>query len=599
MSEQLLLELLLENDKANKGLDQTSGKVENLGSKAEASGTKTKGFGGKIAGLGAALGTAATALTATAGAVTGLGVALAPVGIAAFNVANDFNEAQRNIQNSLGLSASEAQNFANIANDVFKAGVGGSLDEVSDALISVKQNLGDFASEAEFGPLIAQASALSNVMDEDVNKIFNSASAVADQFGISGAAAMDLITVATQSGLNTSGDLLDTLGEYSGTFATFGASAQQAFAIMQTGQAQGVHGTDRVSDAILTMMESLNAGGDDMARMFEGMGLDLRTMQASVSTGNAVWADYFDSIIGGINGISDPIAQGAAQVALFGEQGLVLGQAFTEGLTTVTGQFANVEGAAANLAANALTPFQQMQGEFRTILGLLQPIGQMMIDAFSTKALPVLQSVTAQLSTLADTVGPRFTQFTNDMSAVWAVAGPMIGESLGRISEAFGRIHALMFPMSAALGENTDAFSILDTTLNAIVKSVAFVAVGFEKAADAIGIAADLADQFATIQDKINPANIAANLIGGNDAFAGSDGNNGILDAIGGAVNNLPFVGGGNNQPATQPAAQGGNMQITPGVTQMFLDSTPIGQAVTNFQGKQASNFGAVGFADL
>ncbi|MFE4585958.1 hypothetical protein ACFRA1_12045, partial [Bacillus subtilis] len=68
-------------------------------------------------------------------------VPLAGLGAAAISSAKSVGDAQAKIQSSLGVTKKEAENLTNVARNIYKAGFGESLDEVSDALIKTKQNM--------------------------------------------------------------------------------------------------------------------------------------------------------------------------------------------------------------------------------------------------------------------------------------------------------------------------------------------------------------------------------------------------------------------------------------------------------------------------
>src|SRR5690606_1684169 len=111
---------------------------------------------------------------------------------------------------------------------------------------------------------------------------------------------------------------LDTIGEYSGLFSEAGFTAAEMFSIMETGAQGGVLGTDKIADSIKEMGIILNEGGDEVAAAFDTIGLSFGDIQQSVADGEATWADYFDDIVGGLQGIDDPLLRNQAQVAIFG-----------------------------------------------------------------------------------------------------------------------------------------------------------------------------------------------------------------------------------------------------------------------------------------
>lgn len=568
---------------------------------------KTRKFGTVIVDdLVPKFGTMAAAGTTAFGVVSAgaapAAAAVGAIGLAAFNVASDFSNATQEIQNALGLTADEAQIFGEVANEVFKSGVGDSLDEVSAALIATKQNFGEMVSASDIGVVTTQAMDLAEIMGEDVNKTLNASATLAREMGISHNQAMDLIITGSQNGLNASGDLLDTVAEYSNVFADSGLSAEQMFALLESGAAGGVLGVDKIADSVKEMGVKLNEGGEPVEEAFRNMDLAFRPFQEAVASGEKQWGDFLPQIIDGINGIEDPTQQAAAQVAVFGTMFEDLGVGATEGLTTVSDTFTDIDGAMANASENSRTLGDRFSSVWRSALDELRPLGEGIMD-IAEASLPVL---TEGMDRIKNTI---------------TAAGPIISNAMSQISSAFGGSGEAISGMDIAIG-------ILSAGIDVVVSGVQTFTVVMWALGEAInGIASffePLDEKLTNFIDKISSFEMPDFSFPG---FGGEGEGGSPFDflpgfADGGFVPGSPgqavpiMAHGGefvlSNDMISSLEAQGRQSQsgqmgqgtmmppsINATTTDVILDGQSIGQFIIEFQGNQAANAGAVGFSNL
>ena len=80
---------------------------------------------------------------------------------------------------------------------------------------------------------------------------------------------MDLIAEGAQNGLDYSGELLDSISEYSVQFNKVGLGANDMFAIFQKGAESGAFNLDKVGDAV---KEFSSPSGDSLERKTEKTG---------------------------------------------------------------------------------------------------------------------------------------------------------------------------------------------------------------------------------------------------------------------------------------------------------------------------------------
>ena len=186
----------------------------------------------------------------------------------------------------------------------------------------MQAGLGDpEATNADVESVTAKALDLATAFDQDVG----AASAAAGQLIRTGLAkdateAFDIITAGMQSGVNKSGDFLETLNEYSPQFAKLGISGTQALGILQDGLKAGARDTDVIADAFKEFSIRSIDGSKLTAEGFKLAGLDAKTMAAEIAKGGDSALGATQQTLEGLLAIKDPQAQNTAGVALFGTQ---------------------------------------------------------------------------------------------------------------------------------------------------------------------------------------------------------------------------------------------------------------------------------------
>ncbi len=287
-------------------LKRLEGQLVETGKKADQLGERLSTAGDKMKSAGEKMSVGLTAPIAAGGAVMLKG-------------AMDAEAAQGKLQASLGLTTEEAEKLGQIARDVWVDGFGGNIDEANRAVTSVRQNMGEMADQ-ELAKVTKGALTIAQVFDQDVNEVTRTAGVMMKNFSISGQEAMDLITVGFQQGGDFSGELLDTLREYSPQFKSLGLSADQALGMLIAGVKEGAWNLDKVGDAMKEFNIRAQDGSKTTADGFAAIGLDAQKMGQDIAAGGDQAQKAFMATITAIAAMKDPVAQNTAGVALFGTQ---------------------------------------------------------------------------------------------------------------------------------------------------------------------------------------------------------------------------------------------------------------------------------------
>ena len=163
------------------------------------------------------LGGVNTAALAASAAVVGIGAAavvgVAKAGKALVSLGDEYNSAVNSMSMATGAMGGELDDLAQQMQDVYAAGFGEDMQDVADAMSVAAQLTGAMGDELE--GLTADAITLRDTFGYDINESMRAADAMMTNFGISGEEAMNLIASGAQNGLDFSGELIDTINEYS------------------------------------------------------------------------------------------------------------------------------------------------------------------------------------------------------------------------------------------------------------------------------------------------------------------------------------------------------------------------------------------------
>jgi hypothetical protein len=161
--------------------------------------------------------------------------------------------------------------------------------------------------------------------------------------------AADLITAGLGAGLNKNDDFLDTIKEYSSTFGTTGASAEEFFSILNTGLDAGFDNTDRIADLYREgTLRGLNP--DETAAQDSLKSLGLADETEAFQAGEITGAEWFKGVLSAIEAEPDAGKQQMFGANILGTQVEDFGLDTVLGIDTIDEAFDNIENRAAEVA---------------------------------------------------------------------------------------------------------------------------------------------------------------------------------------------------------------------------------------------------------
>jgi len=248
-----------------------------------------------------------------------LNAAIAGITIAGIAASSAIENGAAKMQAALGLPTEEAERFAEIAKEVYKAGYGEDLAAAFEAVTLAQQKLGDSA-ETDIGKVVEQAFRLERVFGTDINESLGAVSTLMSNFGLTSDEAMGFIVSGFQEGLNGSDDFLESINEYSTQFANGGADAGNFFSVMESGFQEGMLGTDRAADAFKEFRVRIQDESKTTNEALQSLGIDPVEFAAKMASGELTAVEAFNVIQAALNDTENETVKFNAGVGLMGTQ---------------------------------------------------------------------------------------------------------------------------------------------------------------------------------------------------------------------------------------------------------------------------------------
>lgn len=288
-----------------------------------------------------------------------------------------------------------AKQTADVIKDVYGQGVGDSMDSVSDAVITVKENIKDL-DQATLTNLTEQALTLESMYGKDMSETLRGVNALMTQFGLDAQTAMDYVVAGTQNGLDKTNELGDNLSEYSGKFAQAGYSAQEYFQLLQNGLEGGAYNLDKVNDAINEVTTRLVDG--TIADSIGSYSTKTQELFAAWQQGGATQKDVINSIVADIAGCTNQQEALNMAATAFGTMAEDGNAKFITSLTTMGSTYDSVAGSAQNMYSQSTTEAQKFEATQRQLQQALVPVG----EALMSLANDILPPVAAAIQTVGE-----------------------------------------------------------------------------------------------------------------------------------------------------------------------------------------------------
>jgi len=245
-------------------------------------------------------------------------------GGASLGVISGVETSVYDLQARLGATREEAEALRGVALDVFENNFAGSIAEATSGVELLKQVTGEEGIQLQ--GLTEDVFRITDAWGQDFREVVDAARANAASMGIDFGDALDVVATGFQNGLNVSDDWLDTVREFSPSFARIGEDAGGMISILREGLDLGIRDTDRMAESInefgIRMQEVDNDELFALAQTITGTEKEaqslMETWQKEFAKGGDSAAQITREVVESLYEIEEPLVQNALGIGLFG-----------------------------------------------------------------------------------------------------------------------------------------------------------------------------------------------------------------------------------------------------------------------------------------
>lgn len=375
-------------------------------------------------------------------------------GAAVGKFAIDAENSMAMLQGQLGLTAEETERLQEVAQNVYENGYGDSIESCVADLALLRQNVReskDWTDDMTQSTL-EQIETITALFDTNADEVTRTVQVMKSSGLIENVSeGLDIITYGFQNGANYSGEMLDTLREYSPQFVKLGLDADSAMQLMIQGAENGAFNLDKIGDALKELSIRVVDGSDTTVQGFEAMGLSADEMAQKFATGGDTAKAAFQETLEGLASIEDPVERNIAGVNLFGTMWEDLGETVILSLADVEGGLEGVEGATERAGEGLNNTFSARATSLaREFKDSLLPLGEALLD-IGEDILPEVKEGVEDFADMMEDMDSETAKNVITFGALAAAAGPVIKTISGGIS-VYTKLSSVLGGASKALG---------------------------------------------------------------------------------------------------------------------------------------------------
>ena len=260
--------------------------------------------------------------------------------------------------------------------DLYLQGYGETFQDVADAMTAVKQQTG--ATNKELEMQTQNVITLSEKLGTDYGETILSIDNMTKNMGITHEEAFDMIARGYQEGLNSQGDLLDLINEYSIQLDQAGIDSEEFYQILKEGKEQGIVSFDILLDGIKEFNIRMKEGSDETIQAIDDLGLKGEDIIELYSKGGESAEIASEQVQEALAAIEDPIERNRIGVALYGTMWEDTGGKINDVLVEAQDQIVETEGAMEELNNTKMDSlgdtFETMKR--RVLIDVMIPLGK-------------------------------------------------------------------------------------------------------------------------------------------------------------------------------------------------------------------------------
>ena len=391
------------------------------------------------------------------------------VGVAAVKSYTEHEQAVNSMAAATGAAGEELEHLQAAMEGAYQNNFGDSLQDTADAVAMVDRNLKNISPD-EIQEATEAALALQDTFEYGVEESTRAAAAITKNFGGSAKEAFSLIAAGAQNGLDYSGELIDTINEYSSQFSKLGFTADGMFQLLQSGADSTAWNLDKVGDAIKEFSIRAMDGSDTTVQAFQDLGYNANAMMETFAGGGEDANKAFFDVLNTLMDMDDQVKRDALGVALFGTMWEDLGAEAMQAMADASTAAYDTQGALEQINSVRYNDLESaMQGVKRQAEGILWTIGEQLepyiLDGLNFLSATVIPNVQTAVEKLGGYVQSNVIP-TIKTAAQWIGENKdMLLTLAGAITTAVGAFMALR-----TAGQAAGAIKGIGTVLGTAVK---------------------------------------------------------------------------------------------------------------------------------
>lgn len=376
----------------------------------------------------------------------------------------ELSNAQNAYNSFSAKTGAVGKEYDKAIDSLYNNAYGSDRTAIAEAMAEVQQQTNEMDS-TKLENFTANALLLQETFGYDVQESMRAVNMLMEQFGVTSDEAFNMLTQASQAGLNKNGDLLDTVNEYSVHYKQLGYTVEEMFNSLQNGTAEGTFSVDKLGDAMkefgirtkdtsTTSQEGfalLGYTADDASGSINKAGKNatsnIAELQKKFAKGGSSAKQATKEVLNALFSMDDKVKQNQAGVDLFGTMWEDLGVDAIKALTDTQGEISKTKDAMTEIKDlkydDVNTQLTKMWREIET--EFVKPVVE--------KAIPEIKNGISWTKANLPTLVPVLTTIAGIIAGMWTVTkvGNFIA-ALTSIATPAGAAVAVVGALATAIG---------------------------------------------------------------------------------------------------------------------------------------------------
>ena len=391
------------------------------------------------------------------------------------DLGGEWQEATNQVASSTGAAEKELESLRGAMERVYADNFGEDVADVADAVALVDRNLANLDQEG-LTKATEGALALRDAFEYEVEESTRAAEAIRKNFGTSVEDAFSLIAAGAQNGLDYSGELIDTINEYSSQFSKLGFTADGMFNLLQSGADSTAWNLDKVGDAIKEFSIRAIDGSDTTVSAFEDLGYNAEKIMATFAAGGEGANTAFFEVLNTLMDVDDQVKRDALGVSLFGTMWEDLGVEAMQAMADASSAAYDTQGALEQINQVKYNDLDSaLQGIRRQMEVDLLPAA----DAVYQSLMDSMPEITAAMGEMSPVIAEIAEDFADWAGGAVSEGLPVLVDGIRDFADWAGKAHEKAKPFLSFLWEHKGTVvavaagaKVLSVSLGAVNKAM-------------------------------------------------------------------------------------------------------------------------------